>query len=342
MAFPQRLFKRIHKMQERAEKHRSQQEKENGESARASPPMFGCPRDRHGMFHGRGMHGFGGMRGAGEMRGGFGGMGGMRGGCSAGAWAGPAFEAMMKGYMGKPQTGNQENKAESNTNNEKPKAHAAAAAAHEAHNDANTAANGAASSSDEEAMKAAFEQFATMTGSSEYLTNVGNFVAAALDPFGIDVQVNIETPGASSNRAKSQSSSSDVEEGKEPEKEDADKVEVEKCKSPSLDEEWTVVTDKEKETDTINIPIKPTENPGTDSLYPSLSENPTAAAAPPTAPAAAGPEPSASHHDPKIQVALQAMMNMGFSNEGGWMTSLLEAKNGDIGKVLDILQPVRK
>merc|ERR1712107_512649 len=39
---------------------------------------------------------------------------------------------------------------------------------------------------------------------------------------------------------------------------------------------------------------------------------------------------------------LQAMMNMGFSNDGGWLANLLEAKDGDIGKVLDILQPVKK
>merc|ERR1712004_349191 len=66
------------------------------------------------------------------------------------------------------------------------------------------------------------------------------------------------------------------------------------------------------------------------SLYPTLTEN-----SPVNIPSA----PVASHPDPKIQVALQAMMNMGFSNEGGWLSSLLEAKNGDIGKVLDILQP---
>merc|ERR1739849_60181 len=117
------------------------------------------------------------------------------------------------------------------------------------------------------------------------------------------------------------------EEKKEEEKEKkADTEPAKRAATPSDDEEdWTVVTDK-----------KDGEAAGQEpslSLYPTLTENPPADI--PTAPVA-------SHPDPKIQVALQAMMNMGFSNEGGWLSSLLEAKNGDIGKVLDILQPVKK
>merc|ERR1712211_82830 len=50
----------------------------------------------------------------------------------------------------------------------------------------------------------------------------------------------------------------------------------------------------------------------------------------------------ASPVDPKIQVALRAMMNMGYTNEVGWLTMLLQDKDGDIGKVLDIIQPVKQ
>jgi len=351
MVFPQRLFKRIHKMQERAEKSRSRQENADataGQSGAVPPPHFGFGGRGRGMFRGRGMHGFGGMRG----------MGGMRGGCGVGAWAGPTFDAMMRGWMGEQPMGNQGKQTESNeTANhtfEHQQAHETAfEAAQEAHEQAHNAANdaAAAASAAQEAHNAAFEQFATMTGSADYLQNVGNFVAAALDPFGIDVQVDIETPegtkttvksSTQSTSSSSSSSTSNVNNEKTPDQKDDEKKDDKKIDdmnskspTPSDDDEWTVVADKEGDSKTVEIPIRIIGEGKKDGLYPSLPENATATAPPSV-------EPVANHPDPKIQIALQAMMNMGFSNEGGWLTSLLEAKNGDIGKVLDILQPVKK
>ena len=46
--------------------------------------------------------------------------------------------------------------------------------------------------------------------------------------------------------------------------------------------------------------------------------------------------------DPKVAEALAQMKVMGFSDEGGWLSNLLKAKSGDVGKVLDVIQPNRQ
>merc|ERR1712066_1141088 len=278
-------------------------------------------------------HCFGfGPRGRGMFRGGRGGLG--RGGWAA---AGPAWEAMMRGWTGEQPAGASSQEKKEEGDNQKTHAEAVAAAeqaAKEAHARAHSAAQASAAS----AASAAFS-FPTMSGSEDYLQNVGSFVAAALDPLGIDVKIDIETPegrkschvsrqassaGASASQEKENDDVINTEEKQEEKKEEKkeESEEAKKAATPSDDEEeWTVLNDK-KEAEAE----KKEGNGQGQTLYPKLGENPPAEI--PSAPVAA-------HPDPKIQVALQAMMNMGFSNEGGWLSSLLEAKNGDIGKVLD-------
>merc|ERR1712018_32505 len=45
--------------------------------------------------------------------------------------------------------------------------------------------------------------------------------------------------------------------------------------------------------------------------------------------------------DDKVEAALKTMKAMGFSDDGRWLSNLLKAKSGDVGKVLDTIQPVR-
>merc|ERR1712112_5998 len=261
---------------------------------------------------------------------------------------------MMKGWAGDCSSAeaNSNPQAKDSTASNDGATSSAHAEAHSAAHAAHSAAQ-AAATNDFAAMNNAFSGM-TMTGSEDYLKNVGNFVAAALDPLGIDVKIDIETPdGKQSTQTSSKTRNIEIikekaaedsgekkDEVKEPSSEkqvevmqDDKEPEVSKNMTPTPsddDEDWTVVKDSKEE-----------EKAKT--LYPSLAETSQGAAAASTASATTtAPVVTAEHPDPRIQVALQAMMNMGFSNDGGWLTSLLEAKNGDIGKVLDILQPVKK
>lgn len=41
----------------------------------------------------------------------------------------------------------------------------------------------------------------------------------------------------------------------------------------------------------------------------------------------------------QIEETTAQLRDMGFGDEDGWLTRLVTSKNGDIGKVLDALQP---
>jgi len=74
-------------------------------------------------------------------------------------------------------------------------------------------------------------------------------------------------------------------------------------------------------------------------LYPTLPENNPEKMVPSISPESKTPKGEDEHADPKINVTLQAMLNMGFTNDRGWLTNLLMAKQGDIGNTLDVIKP---
>jgi len=328
--WPNNFFKRLQKMQERVAKRQMCRDKgeveEDTEANNSAPGAGGAApratrRGRCGLARGRGL------------------------GCFAPGRPSGALDAMLQGWMG-TGTGPADS-AEAAHKQACQKASEEHKAMHEAAHKAATAKTATANSND----------------TAAYLKTVGNAVAAALDPFGVDVDISIEEPTTVKTTATTTSTteakkvaetecpedtdSSDCEpyveviepQGTNKEKSgassvagnDEKKIVDEAMVAPSNSQRSSV--SPASKTDDGDWCVFPQQQ--NDSLYPDLPSQPDASIAAPNT-------NTLKPKDQKIEVALQAMMNMGFSNEGGWLTSLLEAKQGDIGKVLDVLQPVRK
>lgn len=205
-----------------------------------------------------------------------------------------------------------------------------------------------------------------------FLQNVGESVAAMLSPLGIDVDIDVEhggkrskiaTPPSGSEARDSQPNSSSFTSNPQngnskPENEecmDTDAI-AKRMKDVSLnpsvqneneqsdhnsnasggDDDWTHVSPKEVDPSTGELQsLQPdTEEPS--SLDPNRPIHvPTGlreAAIYPHLPAEA---------DPQLIETLSQMLSMGFTDEGGWLTRLLEAKQYDIGSALDAMKSVR-
>lgn len=201
------------------------------------------------------------------------------------------------------------------------------------------------------------------TPGDEYLKSVGETVATILDPLGIDVEVSVEHNGVrqrcslgtedlsptteghskspspecisvssgrsvnievqtdtpASRTAASGSDAMEVSSPPEGPREAAEQMDAEQTASDT--EDWTLVN-QEASQDSQNSQ-QPSASTDRRAEYPSLSEL----------------QP---HPNPTIQHALEQMQSMGYVNEGGWLTRLLESKDGDINQVLDIIQPMNK
>ena len=93
------------------------------------------------------------------------------------------------------------------------------------------------------------------------------------------------------------------------------------------DEDWTVL-DQSNSASASPEPETPrrSQAAGAAMIYPKLDNS----------------SPDLSCLSPKIKIAVQAMENMGFTNEEGWLSNLLIKYDGDIGKILDLLAPANR
>ncbi|NXI43716.1 SQSTM protein, partial [Galbula dea] len=209
-----------------------------------------------------------------------------------------------------------------------------------------------------------------------FLKNVGESVAAFLSPLGIEVDIDVEhggqrskvTPASSQDKNDSESSSSTLNQNVQtkPDWNNTDSAteingvaeqiqdmvidpvptqmedgsfqsqEHSESSSSGGDDDWTHLSSKEVDPSTGELQsLQMPEAEGPSSL--NVSQDPPQPGPTGLREAALYPHlpPEA---DPRLIESLSQMLSMGFSDEGGWLTRLLQTKNCDIGAALDAIQ----
>uniref|UniRef100_A0A8P4K8R4 Protein ref(2)P n=3 Tax=Dicentrarchus labrax TaxID=13489 RepID=A0A8P4K8R4_DICLA len=170
-----------------------------------------------------------------------------------------------------------------------------------------------------------------------YLKNIGEGVAAMLSPLGIDVDIDVEhdgqrtkvNPPPQSGGAEGDMEIGGANEGAASSKGGANE-ESKVCRDS--DEEWTHLNPREVDPSTGELQSLQPGDQDREQEPPSGQQGPTGlreAALYPHLPQEA---------DPRLVESLSQMLSMGFTDEGGWLTRLLQAKNYDIGAALDAIQ----
>lgn len=206
----------------------------------------------------------------------------------------------------------------------------------------------------------------------EQLKNIGESLKKFLDPFGVDVDYYVDSfsraarsnaPNAENKQAEKKEAETAAAENKEQEKKDeaskqpeATKMEVEREEAPAATASATPSQDtdliklngsspfaaasealnnfitKQNESQTVK-PNAPAEEPVVVPKYPQPKETPQGESI----------EESFNlidiEKELKIIKAIEQLKSMGYSDDGGWLTRLATAKDGNINAVLDAISP---